>query len=59
MVSEPLPQSPAFLTILVLVTLIYAGGQIRTRWKVRKAYESNVSYNGIEYIGNVYLGDGE
>lgn len=49
----------AFLTILVLVTLIYAGGQIRTRWKVRKAYESNVSYNGIEYIGNVYLGDGE
>ncbi len=49
----------AFLTILVLVTAIYAGVQIHSRWKARKAYESNVSYNGIEYIGDVYLGDEE
>lgn len=49
----------AFLTILVAVTVIYAGVQIHGRWKVRKAYESNISYNGIEYIGNVYLGDTE
>lgn len=44
---------------LVAVTVIYAGVQIHGRWKVRKAYESNISYNGIEYIGNVYLGDTE
>jgi hypothetical protein len=49
----------AFLTILVLVTLIYAGIQIRSRWIVRKAYENNVTYYGIEYIGGVYLGDEE
>ena len=49
----------AFLTILVAVTVIYAGVQIHGRWKVRKAYESNISYNGIDYIGNVYLGDTE
>jgi hypothetical protein len=49
----------AFLSILVLVTLIYAGVQIRSRWIVKKAYENNVSYYGIEYIGGVYLGDEE
>ena len=49
----------AFLTILVAVTLIYAGVQIHTRYKFRKAYESNISYNGIEFIGNVYLGNEE
>lgn len=49
----------AFLTVLVVVTLIYAGGQIHTRWKIKKAYESNISYYGIEYIGNVYLGNEE
>lgn len=49
----------AFLTILVLVTLIYAGTQIHTRYKIRKAYENNVSYYGIEFIGNVYLGSEE
>lgn len=48
-----------FLTILVIVTLIYAGVQIRTRWVVHKAYENNVRYYGIEYIGSVYLGDEE
>lgn len=49
----------AFLTILVTVTVIYAAVQIRSRWIVRKAYENNVSYYGIEYIGDVYLGDEE
>lgn len=48
-----------FLTILVAVTLIYAGVQIHNRWEISKAYENNVSYYGIEYIGNVYLGDEE
>ncbi|MDO4261630.1 MAG: hypothetical protein Q4C82_06090 [Eubacteriales bacterium] len=49
----------AFLTVVVLVTLIYAAFQIQSRWRVRRAYESNISYYGIEYIGNVYLGDEE
>ena len=49
----------AFLTILVVVTLIYGSVQVWRRWTVKKAYESNVSYNGIEYIGNVYLGEEE
>lgn len=48
-----------FLTVLVVATLIYAGVQIHSRWRIRKAYENNVSYYGIEYIGNVYLGDEE
>jgi len=49
----------AFLTILVTVTLIYAIVQIQSRIKIRRAYEKNMSYYGIEYIGNVYLGDEE
>ncbi len=49
----------AFLTILVVVTVIYAGVQIHSRWRAKKAYESNITYNGIEYIGDVYLGDEE
>ena len=49
----------AFMTVLVTVTLIYAGVQIYTRARARRAYENNVSYNGIEYIGNVYLGNEE
>ena len=48
-----------FLTILVIVTLIYAAGQIRNRWVYKKAYEQNVSYYGIENIGDVYLGNEE
>lgn len=48
-----------FLSILLMVTLIYAANQIYSRWKIQKAYESNVSYYGIEYIGTVYLGDEE
>lgn len=49
----------AFLTVLVTVTVVYAGVQIYTRMRARRAYESNVSYYGIEYIGNVYLGNEE
>ena len=49
----------AFLTILVIVTLIYLAGQIYNRWNYQKAYERNVSYYGIENIGDVYLGNEE
>ena len=48
-----------FLTILVIVTLIYATTQIYSRWVYKKAYEQNVSYYGIEHIGDVYLGNEE
>lgn len=48
-----------FLTILVLVTVIYAAGQIYQRWMYRKAFEQNVNYDGIEQIGDVYLGNEE
>lgn len=48
-----------FLTILVIVTLIYAASQIYSRWVYKKAYEQNVSYYGIEHIGDVYLGNEE
>ena len=49
----------AFLTILVLVTLVYAGIEISARVRVKRAYENSISYYGLEYIGNVYLGDEE
>lgn len=48
-----------FLTILVLVTIIYAAGQIYSRFVYRKAYNENISYSGIEQIGDVYLGNEE
>ena len=48
-----------FLTILVVVTLIYASGQLYSRWIYKKAYEQNISYYGIETIGDVYLGNEE
>ena len=48
-----------FLTILVIVTLIYAVGQIYNRWLINRAYERNISYYGIETIGDVYLGNEE
>ncbi len=48
-----------FLTILVLVTLIYAASQIYSRWIYRKAFNENISYYGIEHIGDVYLGNEE
>ena len=54
-------QNPArvLLTILVLVTLVYAGWQIGMRMKNRKAYNRNISYSAMEYIGSVYLGNEE
>lgn len=48
-----------FLTILVVVTLIYAANQIYSRWVYKKAFEQNISYYGIEHIGDVYLGNEE
>ena len=48
-----------FLTILVIVTLIYAASQIYSRRLFNKAYEKNISYYGIETIGDVYLGNEE
>lgn len=48
-----------FLTILVVITLIYAGFQIGNRIRANRALENNVSYYGIEYIGDVYLGNEE
>ena len=48
-----------FLTILVLVTIIYAAGQVYSRFVYRKAYNENISYCGIEQIGDVYLGNEE
>lgn len=47
----------AFLTILVLVTIVYAGVEIGKRVRANRALEENISYNGIEYIGDVYLGN--
>ena len=46
-----------FLTILVLMTIVYAGMEIGKRVRANRAFEENVSYNGIEYIGDVYLGN--
>ena len=48
-----------FLTILVVITIIYAASQLYNRWLYKKAYEQNVSYYGIEHIGDVYLGNEE
>ncbi len=48
-----------FLTILVIVTLIYAASQLYNRWLINKANEKNISYYGIETIGDVYLGNEE
>lgn len=47
------------LTVLILVTLVYAGYQIGIRVKAKNAYHKNVSYSGLEYIGTVYLGNEE
>lgn len=48
-----------FLTVLVIVTVLYAGWQIGTRMRIRQAYDKNISYSAMEYIGNVYLGNEE
>ena len=47
------------LTVLVAVTIVYAAWQISMRIKVQRAYQKNVSYSAMEYIGTVYLGDEE
>ncbi|MGN0330848.1 MAG: hypothetical protein ACI4D5_06345 [Kineothrix sp.] len=47
------------LTVLVLITILYAGYQIGIRIKAKKAYNKNISYSGLEYIGTVYLGNEE
>ncbi|MGN0342461.1 MAG: hypothetical protein ACI4DO_06690 [Roseburia sp.] len=46
-----------FLTIMVLATIVYAGVQISKRVRANRVFEENVSYNGLEYIGDVYLGN--
>lgn len=48
-----------FLTVLVIATLIYAGYELGRRFKAERAYAKNVDYYGIEYIGDIYLGDEE
>lgn len=48
-----------FLTILVIVTLIYAAYQIGIRLRASKANANNIDYYGIQTIGDVYLGDEE
>ena len=48
-----------FLTILVVVTLIYATYEVGMRIRASRAFEKNVSSYGIEYIGDIYLGDEE
>lgn len=48
-----------FLAILVLVTVIYAATQLYQRYVYRKAFQENISYYGIERIGDVYLGNEE
>ena len=47
------------LTVLVIVTFVYAGWQIGMRMKIRQAYDRNLSDSALEYIGNVYLGNEE
>lgn len=49
----------AFITILILVTVVFTGTEVTKRIRARQAFENNVSYNGIEYIGSVYLGNEE
>lgn len=49
----------AFLTILILVTVIFTGTEVTKRIRARQAFDNNVSYDGIEYIGSVYLGNEE
>jgi len=48
-----------FLTLLVTFTIVYAGWQIYQRITIQRAYDRNVSYSAMEYIGTVYLGNEE
>ncbi|MBQ7840674.1 MAG: hypothetical protein IJ390_09375 [Lachnospiraceae bacterium] len=47
------------LTLLVVITVIYAAWQINMRIRLKQAYDSNISYSAMEYIGTVYLGNEE
>ena len=47
------------LTMLVTVTILYAGWQIYLRISTQRAYDRNVSYSAMEYVGDVYLGNEE
>ena len=47
------------LTLLVIFTIVFASWQIGMRVRVRRAYNQNISYSALEYIGSVYLGDEE
>lgn len=47
------------LTLLVLITILYATWQIGMRIRIQRAYDKNISYSALEYIGTVYLGDEE
>lgn len=47
------------ITLLVITTIVYASWQISMRIKVRRAYEQNISYSALEYVGTVYLGEEE
>lgn len=60
-VKSVLFQNPMriFLTLLVAVTILYAAYQIGIRIRVKRAYDRNVSYSAMEYIGSVYLGNEE
>ncbi len=49
----------AFLTILILVTLIYGIYNVTIRLRAYRAYNNSMSYYGVEEIGGVYLGNEE
>lgn len=46
-----------FVCFLLLITLAYAGYQITTRVRYRRALEQNTTYEGLGTIGEVSLGD--
>ena len=46
-----------FLLLVVLVTIVFATIQIYMRVATNKAIEEKTNYVGIDYIGEVYLGD--
>jgi hypothetical protein len=51
--------STAFLTILIVITVVFTVSEINKRLSAERAFKNNVSYSGIEYIGSVYLGNEE
>lgn len=46
-----------FITLVVLVTIVYAVYQVTLRLSYRSVSEKNTTYIGLETIGEVYLGD--